>query len=192
MEISKQERRTFLIRQILKGLFFLAVLIIGFLVFEKAFPANEREVWFGSIYDNISLVLSIFITSEVLFGIIPPEVFMLWALRTGHLGQYFIAIGILSLISYLAGAFNFNLGRWIRNTRFFVRIRRTWLQNSLLQLQRYGGYLIVVAALTPLPFSAIALLSGAGNVDSRTYYINSLWRIVRYFVYALILYETSL
>ncbi|MCC5936138.1 MAG: hypothetical protein JJU34_02540 [Lunatimonas sp.] len=192
MEISKQEKRAFLIRQILKGFLFLAILIFTFLAFEKLFPASEREAWFGSIYDNIPLVVSIFIASEVLFGIIPPEIFMLWALRTGHLGQYFVGIGILALISYLAGAFNFNLGKWIRNTRFFIKIRRLWLKKSLALFEKFGGYLIIVASLTPLPFSAIALLSGAGNVSPRTYYLNSIWRIFRYFAYAFILYETSL
>lgn len=192
MEISKQEKRSFLIRQILKGFLFLAVLIFAFLAFERLFPASEREAWFGSIYDNTTLILSIFITSEVFFGIIPPEIFMLWALRTGHLGQYFIGIGVLALISYMAGVFNFNLGKRIRNTRLFIKIRRLWLKKSLALFEKFGGYLIIVASLTPLPFSAIALLSGAGNVSPRTYYIHSIWRIVRYFVYAFILYETSL
>jgi hypothetical protein len=192
MEISKRERRIFLIRQLLKGMLFLAVLVFLFLVFEKLFPADERETLFGTIYDNIGLVITIFVLSEIFFGIIPPEVFMLWALRTGHLGGFFLGIGILAAISYLAGVFNYNMGRRIRNTLFFTKIRRIWLKKSLLLFERFGGYLIVVASVTPLPFAGIALLSGAGNVKAKTYYVNSVWRIVRYFVYAFILYETSL
>ncbi|EON76855.1 hypothetical protein ADIS_2726 [Lunatimonas lonarensis] len=171
---------------------FLAVLVSLFLVFEKMFPADEREALFGTIYDNIGLVITIFVLSEIFFGIIPPEVFMLWALRTGHLGGFLSGIGMLAAISYLAGAFNYNVGRSIRNTAFFTKIRRMWLKKSLILFERFGGYLIVVASVTPLPFAGIALLSGAGNVKAKTYYLNSIWRIVRYFVYAFVLYETSL
>jgi membrane protein DedA with SNARE-associated domain len=192
MEVSPKEKRNFLINQLLRGLLFLAVLIGLFLIFKNVFPQELRERWFGSIYDNTKLVIAVFVGSEVLFGIIPPEVFMLWAFRTGHLGSYYLSIGVLSLISYLAGCFNFFLGRQIKNTLLFVKIRRLWLRKSLLLFEKYGGYLVLVASVTPLPFSAIALLSGAGNLEPSKYLRYSVWRIVRFFVYAFVLYQASI
>lgn len=191
MDPRYKEKRSFLLKQIGKGFIFLSLLILFFMFFESKFPSSERDAWFGKIYDNVPLVMLTFLVSEVFFGIIPPEVFMLWSLRTEHLGPYFLSVGILASISYLAGAANFHLGRWIKDTQFFVNIRKTRLKKTMLLLEKYGGYLIVVASVTPMPFAAVALLSGAGNVTARTYYLYSLWRIVRYFVYAWILYETS-
>lgn len=192
MEVSPAEKRNFLIRQLLRGLLFLAFLIGLFLMFNKIFPEELRERWFSSIYDNTKLVIAVFVGSEILFGIIPPEVFMLWAFRTGHLGNYYLSIGVLSIISYFAGSFNFFLGRRIKDTLLFIKIRRLWLRKSLLLFEKYGEYLVIVASVTPIPFSAIALLSGAGNLDPRKYLKYSLWRIVRFFVYAFILYQASI
>lgn len=192
MEVSPVEKRNFLIRQLLRGLLFLAFLIGLFLMFNKIFPEELRERWFSSIYDNTKLVIAVFVGSEILFGIIPPEVFMLWAFRTGHLGNYYLSIGVLSVISYFAGSFNFFLGRRIKDTLLFIKIRRLWLRKSLLLFEKYGEYLVIVASVTPIPFSAIALLSGAGNLDPRKYLKYSLWRIVRFFVYAFILYQASI
>lgn len=192
MEVSAKEKRVFLINQLIRGFIFLIVLIGLFLLFNKIFPNELRERWFSSIYDNTQLVLSLFIGSEVLFGIIPPEVFMLWVFRTGHLGNYYVGIGILSVISYSAGAFNYFLGRRIKDTLIFIKIRRLWLRKSLLLFEKYGAYLVVVASITPIPFSAIALLSGAGNLDPRKYLTYSLWRVVRFFVYAFVLYQASI
>lgn len=191
MEVSPKEKTRFLISQLIKGFLFLLVLIGLFLIFNKVFPEELRERWFSSIYDNLRLVLTVYVVSEILFGIIPPEVFMLWTFRTGHLGSYYFGIGILSVISYLAGMFNFFLGRRIKDTLLFIKIRRLWLRKSLLLFEKYGEYLVIVASITPIPFSAIALLSGAGNLSPKKYLKYSLWRIVRFFVYAFILYEAS-
>lgn len=181
----------FLINQLVKGFLFLILLIGLFLIFNKVFPNELRERWFSSYYDDVQLVLTLFVGSEILFGIIPPEVFMLWVFRTEHLGSYYLGIGILAVISYLAGSFNFFLGRQIKDTLFFTKIRRLWLRKSLLLFEKYGGYLVVVASITPLPFSAIALLSGAGNLAPSKYLRYSIWRIVRFFVYAFVLYQAS-
>jgi len=191
MEVSPSEKRSFLIKQLMRGFLFLLVLVGLFLIFNRIFPEEIREHWFSGIYDNTELVITIFVGSEILFGIIPPEVFMLWAFRTGHLGNYYLSVGVLAVISYLAGAFNFFLGRRIKDTLLFIKIRRLWLRKSLLLFEKYGAYLVVVASITPIPFSAIALLSGAGNLQPSKYLYYSLWRIVRYFVYAFVLYQAS-
>jgi membrane protein DedA with SNARE-associated domain len=191
MEVSPREKQEFLVRQLVRGFLFLLVLILFFLGFNKIFPAEFRERWFSTIYDNTQLVLTAFVGSEVLFGIIPPEVFMLWAFRTGHLGNYYFSISVLAAISYLSGAFNFFLGRRIKDTLIFIKIRRLWLRKSLLLFEKYGEYLVIVASITPVPFSAIALLSGAGNLDPGKYLTFSTWRIVRFFIYAFIIQQAS-
>lgn len=57
--------------------------------------------------------------------------------------------------------------------------------------EQYGAFLIIVASVSPLPFSAIALLSGAGGLERSTYLKYSLLRIVRFFVYAYILWQVQ-
>lgn len=189
MESSPNEKRNFLIRNLLRGFLFLFVLLAVFWLFEKIFSEAERETWFGSIYDNPPLVIILFIGSEILFGIIPPEVFMLWSLQTGHLGDYLFSLGILSLISYAAGFFNFTIGHWLKNKEIMVRVNQSWMHKYMLLFKKYGSYLVVVASITPLPFSAIALLSGAGNLSPSKYLLFSLFRIPRFFLYGLVIWQ---
>lgn len=182
MESTPKEKRSFLFRNLLRGFLFLIVLIAIFLLFEKVFSEAQREVWFGQIYDNPLLVISVFVGSEILFGIIPPEVFMLWTLRTEHMGGYLFSLGLLSIISYAAGVLNFSIGYWIKNKKILVRLDHPWIHKYMILFEKYGSYLVIVASISPLPFSAIALLSGAGNLHPRKYLLFSLLRILRFFV----------
>ncbi|WP_154856046.1 YqaA family protein [Cyclobacterium xiamenense] len=182
-----RERAKFLLLNLLKSFFYLALLVGLFLLFRHFSTEEQRYAWFGSIYDNTVLVMGMFVLSEILFGIIPPEVFMLWSLETASIGPYFLSIGILSVISYGAGFLNFTLGRWVRDKDWISRTRFPRLRRYMRLFEKYGGYLVVVASITPLPFSAISLLSGVGGLHPRTYLLLSLFRILRYFVYASIL-----
>ncbi|MEX2569648.1 MAG: VTT domain-containing protein [Cyclobacteriaceae bacterium] len=190
MEIKPvNEKRYFLISNLLKGIFYLILVLVVFLLLRKFSSEEQRYAWFGSIYNNLPLVMALFVSSEILFGIIPPEVFMLWSLETRLLGDYFMSIGYLSLISYAAGFLNFNFGKWVKNKDFIRKTKWPWVRKYLGLFKKYGAYLVVVGSITPLPFSAVALFCGMGNLNSKKYLWFSLLRIVRFFVYALVLWS---
>ncbi|WP_290508534.1 VTT domain-containing protein [Algoriphagus sp.] len=172
----------------LKGFLYLGVLVVLFFLIRKSFTEQERLEWFGTIYNNPLLVMSIFVGSEVLFGIIPPEIFMLWSLETGWMGPYFLSIGLFSFISYAAGYFNFNLGLLINHKSKILKSSNKYIQKYLDLFKRYGAFMVIVASISPLPFSLISLLGGAAGLDKRKYILNSLFRILRYFVYAYVLW----
>jgi membrane protein YqaA with SNARE-associated domain len=181
-------RGRFLIRNVLKGFLYLGILVALFFLIRNALSEDERMEWFGNIYNNPYLVMVVFVGSEILFGVIPPEIFMLWSLETGWIGPYFYSIGILSIISYAAGYFNFNVGRLIKRNSGFLKSRNKFVRKYMKLFERYGAFLVIVASVSPLPFSAIALLSGAGGLQRKTYLRYSLLRIARFFVYAYILW----
>lgn len=133
--------------------------------------------------------MTIFVGSEILFGIIPPEIFMLWSLETGWIGPYFVSIGILSVISYGAGFFNFSVGKLINHKSAFLKSRNKFISKYRMMFLKYGGYMVVVASVSPIPFSAISLLAGAGGMARKEYLLYSLLRIVRFFAYAYIIWR---
>jgi len=183
------EKTDFLVKNILKGFFFLAILVLIFYLLRKGTTEEDRMLWFGSIYNNPMLVLAVFVGSEIIFGIIPPEIFMLWSMETGYLGPYFLSIGTLSLISYAAGFLNFTIGKFLKGKVSWLNGDNKYLKKYHKMFDQYGGYLVIVASVTPIPFSAVALLAGAGGLDKTKYLLNSLFRILRYFVYAYILWQ---
>jgi membrane protein YqaA with SNARE-associated domain len=186
------EKTDFLVRNILKGFFFLAILILVFYLLRSGTSEEDRLVWFGSIYNNPYLVLAVFVGSEIIFGIIPPEIFMLWSMETGFLGPYFLSIGTLSLISYGAGFLNFTLGKMLKENSKWLNSKNKYLIKYREMFNQYGSYLVIVASVTPIPFSAVALLAGAGGLNKTIYLLYSLLRILRYFVYAYILWKIEM
>ncbi|MCL6260505.1 VTT domain-containing protein [Aquiflexum sp. TKW24L] len=183
------EKTNFLVKNILKGFFFLAILVLIFYLLRKGTTEEDRMLWFGSIYNNPMLVLAVFVASEIIFGIIPPEIFMLWSMETGFLGPYFLSIGMLSVISYAAGFLNFTIGKYLKGKVSWLNGDNKFLKKYHKMFDQYGGYLVIVASVTPIPFSAVSLLAGAGGLDKKKYLLNSLFRILRYFVYAFILWQ---
>lgn len=186
------EKTNFLVRNILKGFFFLALLVLVFYLLRMGTTEEDRMEWFGPIYSNPLLVLTVFIGSEIIFGIIPPEIFMLWSMETGYLGPYFLSIGTLSLISYGAGFLNFTLGKFLKEKVEWLNSKNKYLKKYRLMFDQYGSYLVIVASVTPIPFSAVALLAGAGGMNRTIYLLYSLFRILRYFVYAYILWQIEM
>ena len=55
------------------------------------------------------------------------------------------------------------------------------------KINMYGGIAVVIAALTPLPFSATSAVVGAIGYQNSRYFLYALARFLRYF-YMVILY----
>jgi membrane protein YqaA with SNARE-associated domain len=184
----KAKRLRFLMKNLLKGFLYLGILVILFYLIRQQFSEQERLQWFGTIYNNPYLVIVVYVGSEIFFGIIPPEIFMLWSWETGWIGPYFSSVGLLSVISYSAGYLNFNFGLIINHRIHSLKSKNRFIQKYMDLFSQYGAFLVVVASTTPLPFSLIALLGGAAGLEKRKYIVYSLLRILRFFVYAYVLW----
>ena len=189
--MSKSNNKSiFLFRNLLRGLVWLAVIIGAFLLIKNKVDINYRE-WLKPIYDNTFIIFLIYFTSELVIGIIPPEVFMIWALRNGSIAQYMILILILALISYLAGLAGYFFGRYLHTTLVYRFIRMKFLTKMERKLNIYGLYIIIVAALTPLPFSGVSMLVGSVKYPLRKYILYSLTRFVRFAVYSWFIWQAN-
>ena len=139
-----------------------------------------------------TIVYLMFLASEVIFGIIPPEFFMIWSLRAEVLSTYIDNIIALSIISYTAGVIGFLIGQYLNRTAFFVVMKRRVFGKYLKHLNHYGGFIVIVAAITPLPFSGIAMLVGSVRYSFRKYLYFSLFRFARFLVYSIIIWEANI
>lgn len=153
---------------------------------------TEYLDWLKPVMDRPILVLSIYTLSELLFGIIIPELFMVWGLEhlkvSNHLYVWFVAM--LAGISYLAGMFNFWIGGKLAKQPRLARLFTTKLTSQMAQLNRFGGFLLIVAALTPLPFAAICLLVGISGYRLRLFFMFTLFRFLRYALYGYAVWKT--
>ena len=169
----------------------LAVIVIGFVYLRKNYDFTLESV-LGPLYERPTIIYSIFLASETIFGIIPPEFFMIWSLRTGILANYVNNIIALSTISYLAGVIGFGIGAYLKNTQFYRQMKKRVFGKFEKHLNNYGGFLVIVAALTPIPFSGIAMLVGSVHYPFRKYLWISLFRFARFIVYGIVIWEANI
>jgi membrane protein YqaA with SNARE-associated domain len=153
---------------------------------------KELLLKFKPIFEKTGLILSIFSLSELIIGIIPPELFLIWSLRSGVFQTYLVYVAILTLISYFAGLAAYFFGRYLHNTRLYRYLRDRYLQKSEILLQEYGLYLILVAALTPVPFSGVAMLVGSVHYPVKNYVYWSLFRFLKFAVSAYVIWEANM
>ena len=185
------EKTRFFLRNLLRGLFWFAILITAFLIIRKNISLDFMEL-LEPIFDNTTLIITVFSLSELLFGIIPPELFMIWALREEDLQQYIFYISIFSVISYLAGVAGYLFGSYLDTTVYFRYVRKRFLGKYHTLLHKFGFFLILVAAITPLPYSGISMLVGSLRYPMNRFIFWGLARFLRFAVYAFLIWEANL
>jgi len=185
------EKTRFLFKNLLRGLLGLASILTIFIIFKKNISLDFLTL-LEPFFENTFLIISIYSISELLFGIIPPEFFMLWALRFESLHDYTFYVLLFTVISYFAGFAGFLFGRFLNTTILYRYIRRRFFGKYHSMLKEYGYFLILVAALTPLPYSAISMIVGSFHYPISKYLLWALTRFIRYAVYAAIIWEANL
>jgi membrane protein YqaA with SNARE-associated domain len=182
--------RRFILSNLLKGFLWFGAIIGIYLIFKRNIDIDFLSR-LEPLFSNEKLMYSIFFVSEIIIGIIPPEVFFIWALRFDPVSEFIWVISALAFTSYFAGIAGYFIGRYLNNTLLYRYFRRRFLSKMEKRLQQFGLYLIIIASLTPVPFSGVAMLVGSVKYPFSKYSIYSLFRFLRFGVYAWIIWETQ-
>jgi membrane protein DedA with SNARE-associated domain len=180
----------FLLRNLLSGFAWLAMIILFFFLIQAFFDVDFVHL-IEKYADKPLMVFLIFLASEVIFGIIPPEVFMIWAAGSSGIASYPFLMVLLAIISYSAGIIGYFLGQRFHKTRAYRKLAVKTLRRYPEVLRRYGGFLIIVASLTPLPFSAICMLVGAIEFPFRKFLAYAAFRFLRFTAHAWLMHHVS-
>ena len=183
-------RVQFLIRNGLKGLAWMALLLALYFLFKKVVLSHAPDEWVEQFYARPAIIYLIYGTSEFFFGIIPPELFMIWAINKADTLHYFLNLAFFAVVSYSMGYINFLIGQFFYKNETFKYWKRKILKDSSTLVKKYGIFLIIVAALTPLPWSAVSLLVGSAGYPSKRYLKYALFRFLRFAVYGYIIFQT--
>jgi membrane protein YqaA with SNARE-associated domain len=178
MTEKEESKSSFLWRNLIRGLLWFAVILTAYILAAEEIKVYEKEI--NSVGDRLMLLLSIFTVSEVVFGIIPPEIFMLIWQSKGDLSIYIINLTYLTLISYGAGVLGYYIGRFFSKTPIYGRIHDRYLKQYEQKLRTYGLYLVLVGAITPVPFSATCMLAGSVNTPLNKFLLVCISRIIRF------------
>lgn len=163
------------------GAFVLA--LWGFTTF--VLDIDQMEEMIFSQLPNWLIFTTLFL-SECFTGILPPDMYIIWAKTFPH---PYLVVFFLAVLSYTGGIISWAIGTQIH------RLKRVklWVDYKLKEqvklFRRYGGLVIFISALTPLPFSPVSLVAGMIEYPFRLYWLVALSRFLRFFLYAYFLYQ---
>jgi membrane protein DedA with SNARE-associated domain len=187
----QKEKVRFVLSNILKGILWICGFLLIYLLGKRFIDINFFN-WLEPLFNNTSLILIIFLSSEIVIGIIPPEVFIIWALRHDQFWDFLLLVGFLAIISYLAGVLGYIIGMFLNRSLFYRFLKRRFLHKLDIRLQIFGQYLIIIAALTPVPFSGVSMLVGSVKYPFRKYVLLALTRFLRFAIYAIVFWEANI
>lgn len=176
----------FLVKNLLRGIITLALIVLGIILLNNKLEEGGLD-WATELHPL--LVYFVFLFSEVVFGVIPPEFFIVWSVESGLFNSFPIDILFLSIISFGAGILGYNIGALVSYAPWFTRFKNKFLLKYEAQLMQYGGFLIFVGALTPLPYSAICMVVGAYKYPFKKFLFYASFRFVRYALYSYIIWH---
>lgn len=174
-------RSRFFFKNLLRGLAWFAVIITAYILVQEELQVYEPQI--NKIGDNLVLLLGIFTVSEIVFGILPPEIFMLIWQTKGVVSEYVLNLTVLTFISYGAGIAGYFIGYYFTKTKAFAKIYDKYLKSNEANLKKYGGFLVVVGAVTPVPYSATCMLAGSVKYPFKTFLLICITRIIRFALY---------
>jgi membrane protein YqaA with SNARE-associated domain len=143
---------------------------------------------FHYLTDNFTdgFVLITFFVSESFLGMIPPDLFMIWATK---FDSPFLILMILGLLSYIGGIFSYLIGYWLSKRPKIKAYSERALNKYILLAGKWGGAFIIIAALFPFsPFSMVVIAVSLLKYPFRLYLLFGLSRIAR-FVFQGLLYS---
>lgn len=135
---------------------------------------------------SAQVILTFFLISETILGLIPPEVFIAWASKSV---TPWLFLFLLATMSYFGGVISYLIG----NRLFLIPSVRNHLENKIAShisnLRKWGGFFVFVGAMLPIPHSMVSLASGLISYKFRNYLLWSLFRYVRFVIYAAVIFQ---
>jgi len=169
-----------------KALLPLAI-FIGILLYVnyRVMSINDMLLYVTQNYSDLS-VFTLFLVSESFLGLLPPDIFIAW---TKGSPSPLLYLSILAVLSYAGGVFSYYKGR----TLLLIPKINDYLEGKMTKhirnMQKWGGFLIVVGALLPLPFAIACLAAGMIKFPQRSFFIFASIRVFRFVIYGYAIYS---
>jgi membrane protein YqaA with SNARE-associated domain len=172
-----------LIKIIIKSL--IGILIIIGLVFVLGKyvrqPLESLSFQFVEIFGYFGLFIGM-IFSDSLPLFVPPDAFLMIAI-SGKLSAI-LTIGYCSAGSIIGGSLAFAFGKYIIP---HLHVGKTWImkhEHTLVPyIRKYGVGAVILAALTPIPYSWMAYTVGTFHMNYGLFLLGSMFRILRFTIY---------
>jgi len=170
-------------------LILLVYAFIIFLVFLIGKYLVDFNGFFNAFIERLSdqFVILLFFVSESFMGMIPVDLFVIWAQKFEHPMPYLALLGILS---YAGGVISYGIGLWISSRPKIKLFTERRLKNYIGFIRKWGGAFIVIAALFPFtPFSLVVIAITMLKYPFRLFLLFALTRLVRFVLQGIFFFD---
>ncbi len=169
-----------------KAFFPIAAIVVGLLLFNKyVYNINDGLEQMTETFSRLGVIITFFI-SEILLGLLPPEIFIAWTKKTE---DPIINLSIIAILSYVGGLITYFIGKAtlrISSVKEYLEVK---MAKNLKNTKKWGGILILVGALLPLPFSIACLTAGMIKYPFKNVVGFGVFRLVRFAIYGWALFQ---
>jgi membrane protein YqaA with SNARE-associated domain len=172
---------TFIGNSLKKSAIPVILIIFGlYLVNEFVFTIDDGLEFLTQTFSRTG-VLIVFFISETLLGLIPPEIFIGWSKKTA---TPILNLSILATLSYAGGILSYFIGKTIQKITTVKNYLEVKMAKHLKNTGKWGGFLILIGALLPVPFSITCVAAGMIKYPLKGVVLFGLFRFVRFALYA--------
>jgi membrane protein YqaA with SNARE-associated domain len=162
------------------------IILIYMAVMIPAILIGKYVIDFDVVFNFITtrfkdwFVFTIFLLSESLLGMIPPDFFVIWSAKFAS--PLFI-VTILGILSYIGGAISYYIGFMLLKRKRIKAYSERVLEKYIGLVRKWGGAFIVISALFPFsPFSMVVIAVSLFKYPFKLYLIYGFSRIARFFI----------
>lgn len=176
---------SFVANAVKKTLPAIILIIVAIYIVNHFFSINVALVTLTEVLP-IYGVLAFFFVSETILGLVPPEIFIAWS---GKLDNSWVYLSGLAVLSYLGGLIAYWIGVYITKVPKVHKYLEEKMAKQLKNSKKWGGFLILVGALLPLPFSISCIAAGIIKFPFKSVILYGSLRLVRFLIYGLIIFN---
>ena len=147
---------------------------------EYVFTIDDGLVFLTQTFSRTGIIITFFI-SETLLGLIPPEIFIAWSKKTA---SPILNLSILATLSYTGGILSYFIGKTILKINAVKNYLEVKMAKHLKNTGKWGGFLILIGALLPVPFSITCVAAGMIKYPLKGVILFGLFRFLRFALYA--------
>ena len=171
----------------LKSAFWPTALIVAALLYVHYYVININEalIMLTERYSDLT-IFSVFFASESILGLLPPDIWIAWTKNTDYPILY---LSLLAVLSYLGGVISYLLGKAMLIIPSVNNFMFNKMSKHIANMRKWGGLLIAVGALLPLPFAMAAMAAGMIKFNFKNFLMFALLRLLRFVVYGFAIYQ---
>lgn len=170
----------------IKGAITMAVIVGIVLILEYYFlDINALLETLVSTFSPLMIFL-VFAVSESFLGLLPPEIFIAWSAKS----QWpWIFLMVLASLSYLGGIVSYYIGMLLHRIPQIKTYTEVKIARHISNLRKWGGVLVFVGAMLPIPHSVVGIACGLIKYDFKYYLVWALFRYLRFIIYAFVIFK---